>query len=149
MKRFIRFDGSINQISLQIWLRKWPIRTVFVELRCTYKYSSTYFQPFSQRYIAGFSENKVRKEHLRPQVVYVSVLNSIGWELDKQKISRAEKAEQKLRTLYTSYTPSYSHQHLSCLTTQRRLHTSHVMLKSRSGVVRDCRNLQPFAKLSR
>ena len=65
MKRFIRFDGSINQISLQIWLRKWPIRTVFVELRCTYKYSSTYFQPFSQRYITGFSKNKVGKEHLR------------------------------------------------------------------------------------
>ena len=65
MKRFIRFDGSINQISLQIWLRKWPIRTAFVELRCIYKHSSTYFQPFNQRYIAGFSKNKVGKEHLR------------------------------------------------------------------------------------
>ena len=65
MKRFIRFDGSINQISLQIWLRKWPIRTVFVELRCICKHSSTYFQPFNQRYIAGFSKNKVGKEHLR------------------------------------------------------------------------------------
>ena len=28
-------------------------------------------------------------------------------------------------------------------------HVTYVMLKSRSGVVRDCRNLQPFAKLSR
>ena len=65
MNRFIRSDGSINQISLQIWLRKPSIRTVFVELRCTYKYSSTYFQPFSQRYITGFSKNKVGKEHLR------------------------------------------------------------------------------------
>ena len=65
MKRFICSDGSINQISLQIRLRKPSIRTVFVELRCIYKHSSTYFQPLSQRYIAGFSENKVRKEHLR------------------------------------------------------------------------------------
>ena len=65
MKRFIRFDGSINQISLQIWLRKWPIRTVVVELRCIYKHSSPYFQPFNQRYIAGFSKNKVGKEHLK------------------------------------------------------------------------------------
>ena len=64
MKRFKRFDGSINQISLQIWLRKRPIRTVVVELRCIYKHSSTYFQPFNQRYIAGFSKNKVGKEHL-------------------------------------------------------------------------------------
>ena len=62
---------------------------------------------------------------------------------------QSKSSARVLKTLYTSYTPSYSHQHLSCLTTQRRLHTSHVMLKSRSGVVRDCRNLQPFAKLSR
>ena len=65
MKRFKRFDGSINQISLQLWMRKWPIRTVYVELQWVYKYSSTYFQPFSQRYITGFSKNKVGKEHLR------------------------------------------------------------------------------------
>ena len=97
---------------------------------------------------SAWSDNRKTDHEL-----FVSVLNSIGWELDKQKISRAEKAEPKFRTcvknLYTSYTPSYSHQHLSCLTTQRRLHTSHVMLKSRSGVVRDCTNLQPCAKLSR
>ena len=65
MKRFIRSDGSINQINLQIWLRKPSIRTVFVELQCIYNHCSTYFQPLIQRYIARFSKNKVRKEHLR------------------------------------------------------------------------------------
>ena len=64
MKRFKRFDDSINQISLQIWLRKRRIRTVFVELRCIYKHSLTYFQPFSQRYIDGFSKNDSIVIHL-------------------------------------------------------------------------------------
>ena len=54
-----------RQISLQIWLRKPSIRTVFVELQCIYNNCSTYFQPLIQRYIARFSKNKVRKEHLR------------------------------------------------------------------------------------
>ena len=54
-----------RQISLQIWLRKPSIRTVFVELQCIYNHCSTYFQPLIQRYMARFSKNKVRKEHLR------------------------------------------------------------------------------------
>ena len=37
----------------------------FRRVRCIYKHSSTYFQPLSQLYMAGFSKNKVRKEHLR------------------------------------------------------------------------------------